>query len=114
MAATILPFVGDNDLPMPSKSQALSRMVLRTLFGLVDLRRIRAVRAYVLGGLLACEQVDAVLAASGLMVLGQYPAVRVAVEQVLVSCGLSAYAGLIPLHLHRLGLERHVGDQSHR
>lgn len=100
---TVLPFAGDEGTPAPTVGEALSRVVLRAILGLVGLREVRAVRAYVLGSLLACERVDTMRAASGLLVIADRPAVRTAIEEALATCGLGAYAGLIPLHLRQVG-----------
>jgi hypothetical protein len=105
----VLPFAGEDGKPVPSVAQALSRVVLRSLMGLVALREVHAARAYVLGRLLARERVDNALAATGLLVIAIRPAVRLALEEALANCGLSAYAGLIPLHLRQAGASRWKG-----
>jgi hypothetical protein len=103
---TILPFVGESGSMQPTRDRAISRVLLGSLLGTITLQDVRAVRAYVLGTLVACERVHGPLAIRGLIVIAEKPRVRQTVEATLTGCGLSAYAGLIPLHLRHLGVSR--------
>lgn len=80
----------------------LARLLLRATIGRASLREVRAVRAYVLGALLARERADPLAAAAGLLVIGARPAVRAGVDAALAACDLPAYRGLLALHLERL------------
>ena len=107
LVESILPFVGEEGAEASTMSQALSRVLLRSILGLITLQEARAVRAYVLGTLVACERVPGPLAIMGLIVTAEQPPVRQAVEGALAACGLSAHASLIPLHLRQVGVGRH-------
>jgi hypothetical protein len=106
LVETILPFVGEEGSEVSTLSQALSRVLLRSILGLITLQEARAVRAYVLGTLVACERVPGPLAITGLIVTAEQPPVRQAVEGALAACGLSAHASLIPLHMRQVGAGR--------
>ena len=107
LVRAVLPFVGEGGgTPAPGAVpvRAVSRSLLQALLGTLPLADVRAVRAYVCGTLLGRERVPAPQAAWGLCVLAARPGVRAAVEEVLESCGLRPYGGLIALQLGRAGL----------
>ena len=107
LVRTVLPFVGEGGGPPAPGAvpmRAVSHCLLRALLGTLPLADVRAVRAYVCGTLLGRERVPAPQAAWGLCVLAARPGVRAAVEEVLESCGLRPYGGLIALQLGRAGL----------
>ena len=104
LAEAVLPCVGEADDNPRGLLRAVSRGLVQTLLGAVALREVRAIRAYVCGTLLCWERVPAPQAAWGLYVIAARPGVRTAVEDVLQTCGLSAYSGLIDLQLQRAGL----------
>ena len=107
LVRAVLPFVGEGGGPPAPGAvpvRAVSRSLLQALLGTLPLADVRAVRAYVCGALLGRERVPAPQAAWGLCVLAARPGVRAAVEEVLESCGLRPYGGLITLQLGRAGL----------
>ena len=107
LVRAVLPFVGEgggSPAPGAVPVRAVSHSLLRALLGTLPLADVRAVRAYVCGTLLGRERVPATLAAWGLCVLAARPGVRAAVEEVLESCGLRPYGGLIGLQLGRAWL----------
>jgi hypothetical protein len=107
LVTTVLPRVGDeetgralSDIPL----HTVSRSLLRALLGRAPLRDVRAVRAYVCGTLLGRERVSSSQAAWGLCVLVARPRIRASVEEVLHTCGLPAYCGLIDVQRQRAGV----------
>jgi hypothetical protein len=107
LTTTVLPLVGAQDRGRPPHDlllRAVSRCVLRALLGMAPLRDVRAVRAYVCGTLLGRERVSSSQAAWGLCVLVARPRIRASVEEVLHTCGLPAYCGLIEVQRQRAGV----------
>jgi hypothetical protein len=107
LATTVLPLAGEDGTGRPLSDiplRAVSRSLLRALLGRASLRDVRAVRAYVCGTLLGRERVSSSQAAWGLCVLVARPRLRARVEDVLQTCGLPAYCGLIEVQLQRVGV----------
>jgi hypothetical protein len=107
LATTVLPLTGEEesggslrDIPL----RAVSRWSLCALPGRAPLCDVRAVRAYVCGTLLWRERAPSSQAAWGLCVLVACPCIRASVEDVLQTCGLPAYCGLIDMLLQRAGV----------